>query len=85
MVEKSSGSDYKLTQVFGDKTSADRVSEEDIISAVRFDQTGKYLSLGDRAGRLIIFDVQNGKGKKGTEFAYFTEVCSFRIVVSVAC
>jgi serine/threonine-protein phosphatase 2A regulatory subunit B len=43
--------------VFGDKASSDNVSDEDIISAVQFDRTGKYLSLGDRAGRLIIFEM----------------------------
>jgi len=30
--------------------------EEDIISVMRFDNTGKYISLGDRAGRIIIFE-----------------------------
>jgi len=41
---------------------------------VEFDQTGKYLSLGDRAGRLIIFDAQQQKNKKTIEFGYYTEV-----------
>lgn len=76
MDSKYSSGDFKLTQVFGDKTSADKVSDEDIISSVKFDQTGKYLSLGDRAGRLIIFDVQQVKGKKYSEYSYYTEVRS---------
>ncbi len=48
--------DWKFLQVFGDKTVVEKVSEEDIISAISFDKTGRFLSLGDRAGRLIIFE-----------------------------
>lgn len=44
-------------QVFGDKASSDNVSDEDIISAVQFERTGRFLGLGDRAGRLIVFEV----------------------------
>jgi serine/threonine-protein phosphatase 2A regulatory subunit B len=47
-----------LTQVFGDKTPSDQVVDEDIISSIKFDTTGDYLSVGDKAGRLVIFDVQ---------------------------
>ena len=32
--------DWKFQQVFGDKASAEKVSEEDIISAISFDKTG---------------------------------------------
>jgi serine/threonine-protein phosphatase 2A regulatory subunit B len=57
--------DWKFSQVFGDKASADKVSEEDIISAIQYDKSGKYLSLGDRAGRLIIFELYHtNKGSK---------------------
>lgn len=80
---KNNTASYSLTQIFGDKNG--RVAEEDIISAVEFDQTGKYLSLGDRAGRLIIFDAQQQKNKKTVEFGYYTEVPSESIVVPVAC
>jgi len=48
--------EWKFTQVFGDKTAVDKVSDEDIITSISFDKTGKYLSLGDKAGRLIIFE-----------------------------
>jgi hypothetical protein len=69
---KNSSANYNIVQVFGDKNG--RVAEEDIISAVEFDQTGRYLSLGDRAGRLIIFDLQQCKNKKNIEYSYYTEV-----------
>ena len=48
------------------KSSSDKVADEDIISAVEFDHTGRYLSLGDRAGRLIIFNLPQSKTKKAT-------------------
>lgn len=56
MLDKKEPLDWKFTQIFGDKTIAAQVNEEDIISALQFDSTGNYLSLGDKAGRLIIFE-----------------------------
>ena len=70
--------EWKFTQVFGDKVTAEKVSEEDIINAMNFDSTGKYLALGDRAGRLIIFQRSlSKKSKKNfSEFNYVTEIQS---------
>ena len=42
--------EWKFTQVFGDALTAEKVNDEDIISAMKFDHTGNYLALGDRAG-----------------------------------
>ena len=68
---------WRFTQVFGDKTTVDSVAEEDIISAITYDQSGKFLSLGDRAGRLIIFEKGDTDKKKGTfEYQYLTELQS---------
>ena len=64
--------DWKFTQVFGDKGTCAQVADEDVISAMAFDTTGSYLSLGDKAGRLIIFQRSFSKNKKGvTEYQYF--------------
>lgn len=41
--------------MFGYKGPGEKIQEEDIISKISFDQTGKYLALGDHAGRIIIF------------------------------
>lgn len=71
-MNKPKSSEFKLVQTFGDKSSADKVADEDIISSVQFDQTGKYLSLGDKAGRLIIFNLPQSKTKKSSEYGYFT-------------
>lgn len=51
----SKGSSYKFTQLFGYKGPNEKILEEDIISAMKFDKSGKFLALGDKAGRIIIF------------------------------
>jgi serine/threonine-protein phosphatase 2A regulatory subunit B len=47
--------------------------EEDIISVISFDDSGKYISLGDRAGRIIIFENPESTKKKDEQFEYFSE------------
>ena len=47
--------DWKLYQNFGD-SSEQKINEEDLISSIAFDRTGKYVTLGDNAGRLILFE-----------------------------
>lgn len=70
--------EWKFTQVFGDKVTAEKVADEDFINAMNFDSTGKYLALGDRAGRLIVFQsALYKKSKKNfSEFNYVTEIQS---------
>ena len=46
--------------------------DEDIISSLRFDQSGKYIALGDRAGRIIVFEAHENK-KGASSYEYFTE------------
>lgn len=75
MIERiapSKGSQYKQTQVFGYKGPGEKVIEEDIISSLKYDQTGQHLALGDHAGRIIIFKERNSK-KKEENLEYLTE------------
>ena len=52
------------------KTSA--ISKHDLLSALSFDCTGDLLSVGDRGGRIIIFErIKNEDGQ--TDFDYLTE------------
>ncbi len=51
----NSTANYKLIQMFGYKGPGEKIQQEDIISKVSFDKSGKYLALGDHAGRIIIF------------------------------
>ena len=57
-MEKSSwskGSGYKFGQLFGYKGPNEKILEEDIISSMKFDESGRMLAVGDKAGRVIIF------------------------------
>lgn len=53
----NSSANYKLIQMFGYKGPGQKVQEQDIISKISFDKTGKFLALGDHAGRIIIFEL----------------------------
>jgi serine/threonine-protein phosphatase 2A regulatory subunit B len=39
---------------------------------MKFDKTGKFLAIGDKAGRIIIFQCPESNKKK-EEYDYFTE------------
>ncbi|KAJ3257445.1 protein phosphatase 2A regulatory subunit cdc55 [Boothiomyces macroporosus] len=62
---------WKFAQCFGDKGEVEDVTEADIISAVEFDHTGDYLATGDRGGRVVLFE--RNEGKKACEYKFFTE------------
>jgi len=68
--------EWKFSQVFGDKTTSEQIQDEDIITSLEYDPTGKFISLGDRAGRLIIFDAAEGNKKGQVEYQYLTELQS---------
>jgi len=36
----------------------------DTVSAVEFDETGQYLAVGNRAGRIFVFEKQSNKGNE---------------------
>jgi serine/threonine-protein phosphatase 2A regulatory subunit B len=69
---------WEMTQVFGDKTYETQAAEEDIVSAISFNLSGNYLALGDKSGRLIIFEQsENYNPKKSQlEYQYLTELQS---------
>jgi hypothetical protein len=50
---------------------ASAISKHDLLSAISFDKRGDYLSVGDRGGRVIIFERKNDQGVE--DFDYFTE------------
>ncbi|ORZ40782.1 hypothetical protein BCR44DRAFT_52752 [Catenaria anguillulae PL171] len=62
---------WKFAQCFGDKGDMDDITEADIISAVEFDHTGDYLATGDRGGRVVLFE--RNEGKRGCEYKFYTE------------
>ena len=64
MEKASKGSQYKVVQLYGYKGSNKKILEEDVILVVKFDSIGKYLELGDRVDRVIIFKAVDDKKKE---------------------
>lgn len=63
---------YHCSQLFGYRSRSEKTIEEDYISALRFDPSGGMLALGDRAGRLIVFNAA-GESKDNQEYDYHFE------------
>eukprot|EP01113_Clastostelium_recurvatum_P010014 TRINITY_DN1489_c0_g1_i1.p1 TRINITY_DN1489_c0_g1~~TRINITY_DN1489_c0_g1_i1.p1 ORF type:complete len:506 (+),score=104.80 TRINITY_DN1489_c0_g1_i1:86-1519(+) len=68
MSSSSEPLDWKFTQVFGDRSPVEEVTDVDVVSAIEFDETGDYIAAGDRGGRIVIFeraqDKQHATSKK---------------------
>jgi serine/threonine-protein phosphatase 2A regulatory subunit B len=52
----SSQREWRFSQCFGETAAQAEQSDADILSAVEFDQTGRYLATGDRGGRIVVFE-----------------------------
>jgi serine/threonine-protein phosphatase 2A regulatory subunit B len=52
------------------------VSKNDLLTAIRYDKTGKYLAVGDQGGRVIIFKYNELKNSRYFDYRYFTEIQS---------
>ena len=76
-MQNAANLNWKLNQVFGEEGFAENVAEEDVISAMAFDPTGNYIALGDKAGRLIVFErPEGGQINPNLEYQYATELQS---------
>ncbi|XP_021292095.1 serine/threonine protein phosphatase 2A 55 kDa regulatory subunit B beta isoform-like isoform X1 [Herrania umbratica] len=53
--------EWKFSQVFGERSAGEDVQDVDRISAVEFEKSGDYLAVGDRGGRVVIFERKDGK------------------------
>lgn len=72
-ISASKGNNYKQTQIFGYKGPGEKILDEDIISCLKFDPTGRFLALGDHAGRVIVFQSESVPKQKDEQMDYFTE------------
>ncbi|KAF9170526.1 protein phosphatase 2A regulatory subunit cdc55 [Mortierella sp. AD010] len=61
---------WKFAQCFGDKGEVEDITEADIISTVEFDHTGDYLATGDKGGRVVLFERNEGFQSHEPEFDY---------------
>ncbi|XWS60756.1 hypothetical protein CRYUN_Cryun07bG0063400 [Craigia yunnanensis] len=53
--------EWKFSQVFGDRSPGEDIEDVDLISAVEFEKSGDYVAVGDRGGRVVIFETKDGK------------------------
>lgn len=71
-----SGPTFKLVSALGD-TKTDRM-EQDIISAMTFDKEGKFLSVGDNDGRIVVFTIKDDEKENGMpQLQFFEEIFAF--------
>lgn len=63
-------------QGLGNKKSA-YTSEEDRISALTFDHSGQYLSVGDHDGRVIIFKFKEEDAERLPHMNFYYEILAF--------
>ena len=68
----SKATNYKFTQLFGYKGPNEKILEEDVINTLAFDPSGNFLAVGDKAGRVIVFEAKESK-KGATSYDYFSE------------
>ena len=59
-----------------DENSDLNVSKNDLLTAITYDKTGKYLAVGDQGGRVIIFKYNELKNSRYFDYRYFTEIQS---------
>jgi serine/threonine-protein phosphatase 2A regulatory subunit B len=64
---------YKFSQIFGYKGANEKLQEDDVITCLKFDNEGKFIALGDKAGRVIVFEQSKTNEKNQHSFEYFTE------------
>ena len=50
------------------------VTGTDILTALNFDQSGEYLAVGDRGGRVIVFRYTDLKNSRYFDYRYFSEI-----------
>ena len=52
----ATGKNWTFGQCFGEKDADEEFSDADVLSAVKFDDSGDYLATGDKGGRIVIFE-----------------------------
>ncbi|KAI4336179.1 hypothetical protein L6164_014737 [Bauhinia variegata] len=69
MTDSSATLHWKFSQVFGERAPSEDLQEDDIITAIGFEKRGDYLALGDRGGRIIIFERDDKKNASNQQHA----------------
>jgi len=64
-------SEWKFSQLFGEKI--DEVPDVDIVSSIEFDPTGEYIAVGDRGGRLVVFQQGQESKQDPSDYKFYAE------------
>ncbi|KAJ9677789.1 hypothetical protein PVL29_022649 [Vitis rotundifolia] len=59
--DSSSSLQWKFSQAFGERAPGEDVQDIDMISAMEFEKSGDYLAVGDRGGRVVVFERKDEK------------------------
>jgi len=70
---------WTFSQVFGEsRNTLDDVQDVDVVSAIEFDDTGDFIAVGDKGGRIVLFEREKDKGekspkKKNLDYKFYAE------------
>lgn len=64
---------WSLQQCIGGDATSD-LTEEDQLTSISFDTTGKYLAVGDNFGRVIVFNRRESEKTGQPEYQFITEM-----------
>ena len=64
---------WRFSQLFGEKNPVEEVSEVDIVSAIEFDETGEFIAVGDRGGRVVVFEQARDTKTDPSDFKFYAE------------
>jgi len=64
--------DWAFSQLFGEKNSIE-VSDVDIVSSIEFDETGEFIAVGDRGGRVVIFEQGRESKNESSYYKFYAE------------
>ncbi|EAL65440.1 protein phosphatase 2A regulatory subunit [Dictyostelium discoideum AX4] len=68
--------DWRFSQTFGGKGNED-ASDANVVPAIEFDQTGDFIAVGDKGGKVLLLkrthDKQSSKKSKLPEYRFYSE------------
>jgi serine/threonine-protein phosphatase 2A regulatory subunit B len=67
-------------QCFGNRDALDDLNEADLLTAVRFDETGDFLATGDKGGRIVIFKRGDAGSNKRRRAAVVDDTSTSEVV-----
>jgi len=67
-MSSSDNLEWKFSQTFGEtRTVVDDSTDADVVSALEFSENGDFLAVGDRGGRIVLFEREEKSSKVSEE------------------